>query len=292
MTLLSTKIAAARAVGSVVRRAGRGGGTSLPGKVLLALEPHAISELAARLPRGSVVVSTTNGKTTTAAMVASVLDRAGVPVVHNRAGANMAGGVASTLLAAARSGDRIDGELGLFEVDEFWLDRIAPQLEPRGILLGNLFRDQLEPRTACSVQRDLLGGHGRLGSLAPTRRAAVHAQVAEVDHVVDVGRSAPPAVLGVRGVLHLGDRHRRVLDPEVRDVRRVAPQVSDQRIVRVQHDPCVAASRAGSHRGPAIGDRVELAIAIELVSEQIAEQDPTWLELRRDPVQPELVDLE
>jgi UDP-N-acetylmuramyl tripeptide synthase len=77
-------------------------------------------------------------------MVASVLHRAGVAVVHNRAGANMAGGVASTLLAAARPGGGIDGELGLFEIDEFWLDRVTPELEPRGILLGNLFRDQLD----------------------------------------------------------------------------------------------------------------------------------------------------
>ncbi len=144
MTLLGAKIAAARAVGELARRAGRGGGTSLPGKVLMALEPGAIAELSARLPRGSVVISATNGKTTTAAMVASVLGRAGVTVVHNRAGANMAGGVASTLLAAARAGGRIDGELGLFEIDEFWLDRITPELGPRGILLGNLFRDQLD----------------------------------------------------------------------------------------------------------------------------------------------------
>ena len=144
MSLLAPKIVAARAVGELARRAGRGGGTSLPGKVLLALEPDAIPELAARLPRGSVVVSATNGKTTTAAMVASVLSSASVSVVHNRAGANMAGGVASTLLAAARGGGRIDGELGLFELDEFWLDRVAPQLHPRGILLGNLFRDQLD----------------------------------------------------------------------------------------------------------------------------------------------------
>ena len=90
------------------------------------------------------MISATNGKTTTAAMVASILERAGVALVHNRAGANMAGGVASALLAAARDGDRIDGELGLFEVDEFWLDRIAPQLSPRAVLLGNLFRDQLD----------------------------------------------------------------------------------------------------------------------------------------------------
>ena len=144
MTLLGAKIAVARAVGELARRAGRGGGTSLPGKVLMALEPGAISELSSRLARGSVVVSATNGKTTTAAMVASVLGRAGIPVVHNRAGANMAGGVASTLLAAARGGGRIDGELGLFEIDEFWLDRITRELEPRGILLGNLFRDQLD----------------------------------------------------------------------------------------------------------------------------------------------------
>jgi UDP-N-acetylmuramyl tripeptide synthase len=144
MTLLSAKIAAARAVGTVVRRAGRGGGTSLPGKVLIRLEPDAISELSSRLVRGSVVISATTAKTTTAAMVAAVMARAGVPVVHNRAGANMAGGVASTLLGAARGGGRIDGDLGLFEIDEFWLDRVAPQLEPRAILLGNLFRDQLD----------------------------------------------------------------------------------------------------------------------------------------------------
>jgi len=144
MTLLDVKVATARAVGGLARRAGRGGGTSLPGKVLIALEPDAIAELAGRLRRGSAVISATNGKTTTAAMVASVLEGGGFTLVHNRAGANMAGGVASTLLSASRSGGRIAGELGLFEVDEFWLDRVTAQLRPRAILLGNLFRDQLD----------------------------------------------------------------------------------------------------------------------------------------------------
>jgi UDP-N-acetylmuramyl tripeptide synthase len=144
MTALGPKIAAARAVGGLARRAGRGGGTSLPGKVLMRLEPHAISELAARLPRGSVVVSATNGKTTTAAMIASILGRAGVSLVHNRAGANMAGGVASALLGAARGRQGVDGELGLFEIDEFWLDKLTPELSPRALLLCNLFRDQLD----------------------------------------------------------------------------------------------------------------------------------------------------
>jgi lipid II isoglutaminyl synthase (glutamine-hydrolysing) len=144
MSTLDAKVAAARAVGELARRAGRGGGTSLPGKILTRLEPEAIGRLSRRLPEGCAVISATNGKTTTTAMVASVLARQGRRVVANRAGANMAGGVASALLNAARWGGAIDGEVGLFEVDEFWLDTVAPALAPRCLLLGNLFRDQLD----------------------------------------------------------------------------------------------------------------------------------------------------
>jgi lipid II isoglutaminyl synthase (glutamine-hydrolysing) len=136
---LAAGLIAARATGAVTRLAGRGG-TSLPGKVLMRAEPHAIARLAARLPRGSIVVSATNGKTTTAAMVAAILGRTGTRLVHNRAGANMAGGVATALADAARD----PGDMGLFEVDEFWLGPVAAELEPRAVLLGNLFRDQLD----------------------------------------------------------------------------------------------------------------------------------------------------
>lgn len=138
MSALRTGLAAgaARAAGGLSRLAGRGG-TSLPGKVLLALDPNAIGALGARLPLGSAVISATNGKTTTAAMTASILERRGERLVHNRAGANMAGGIAATLLAAR-------GERGLFEVDEMWLPGVVEQLRPRALLLGNLFRDQLD----------------------------------------------------------------------------------------------------------------------------------------------------
>jgi lipid II isoglutaminyl synthase (glutamine-hydrolysing) len=140
---LELKVAAARAAGAVSRRAGRGG-TSLPGKLLMRLEPHAIGRLAGRLPHGSAVISATNGKTTTAAMVASILERGGTRLVHNRAGANMAGGVASALLQATRRGARLSGDTGLFEVDEFWLGQVVDELRPRALLLANLFRDQLD----------------------------------------------------------------------------------------------------------------------------------------------------
>lgn len=144
MNTLGSKILAARAVGGLARRSGRGGGTSLPGKVLMRLDPAAIASLAGRLENGNAVISATNGKTTTAAMAASILGRAHHTLVHNQAGANMAGGIASTLLAAARRGDGIAGDIGLFEVDEFWLEPVCAQLRPRALLLGNLFRDQLD----------------------------------------------------------------------------------------------------------------------------------------------------
>jgi len=77
-------------------------------------------------------------------MAAAIFDHAGIALVHNAEGANMAGGIATALLTAARPGGAIAGELGLFEVDELWLDRVAAQLNPRAIVLGNLFRDQLD----------------------------------------------------------------------------------------------------------------------------------------------------
>ncbi len=140
--LLGPKLALARGVAKVSRL--RGGGTSLPGKLLMRMDRSAIGALAGRLPQGSVLVSATNGKTTTAAMASSVFEQAGVSIVHNQAGANMAGGIASTLLAASGSRGGIAGELGLFEVDELWLDRLAVELHPRVVVLGNLFRDQLD----------------------------------------------------------------------------------------------------------------------------------------------------
>jgi UDP-N-acetylmuramyl tripeptide synthase len=96
--------------------------------------------MAGDLDEGALLVSATNGKTTTAAMLAACLERAGKPVVHNRAGSNMAWGVATALLDAGRG----RGQLGLFEVDEAWLPAVADELDPRLLLLSNLFRDQLD----------------------------------------------------------------------------------------------------------------------------------------------------
>ena len=134
---LGLEIAVARAAGQLSRLAGRGGGTTLPGKILATIDPAAVGALAGRLPLGSALVSATNGKTTTAAMVAEIL-RDSIRLAHNRAGANLVSGVASALLSQR------DAELGLFEVDEGAFPDVARRLRPQAVCLGNLFRDQLD----------------------------------------------------------------------------------------------------------------------------------------------------
>jgi len=152
---LKAEILAARAVGGLSRLARTGGGTTIPGKLLWKLDPGAIDRLAALLPRGSVLISATNGKTTTAAMVAEILGRE-THLAHNRAGANLVSGVASALLESEGA------ELGLFEVDEAALPEVARRVRPHTVCLLNLFRDQLDR-------------YGELELVAERWRAAVQA---------------------------------------------------------------------------------------------------------------------
>jgi UDP-N-acetylmuramyl tripeptide synthase len=134
---LAVETLAARAAGKLSRLAGTGGGTTLPGKLLWKLDPGAIDALARRLPEGAAVVSATNGKTTTTAMAAEILETRHA-LAWNRSGANLVSGIASTLLTQR------DAELGLLEVDEGALPEVVRRVRPRAVLLGNLFRDQLD----------------------------------------------------------------------------------------------------------------------------------------------------
>jgi UDP-N-acetylmuramyl tripeptide synthase len=134
---LELETLAARAVGTVSRAAGRGGGTTLPGKLLWKADPGAVDALATRLSSGVALVSATNGKTTTTAMAARILGR-DHRLAWNRAGANLLSGIASALVAGRRA------DLGLFEVDEGALPEAIARTRPRAVSLANLFRDQLD----------------------------------------------------------------------------------------------------------------------------------------------------
>ena len=135
--LFGAKRLLARAVGAASRASGRGGGTTLPGRLLLRLDRRSIARLGSRLEGGVTLISATNGKTTTAGMLAALLAADGRVPVHNRAGSNMTWGIATALLEQR-------GREGLFEVDEAWLPRVAAELDPSLVVLGNLFRDQLD----------------------------------------------------------------------------------------------------------------------------------------------------
>ena len=138
---LRTRLAAAlgHVASGASRRLGRGDGSVIGGRVLLAVDPGALRRLAGGRP--AVLVSGTNGKTTTTRLIAAALATAG-PVVSNTRGANMAAGLASAL-SNDSAGVGVDAVAAL-EVDEAWLPKVAADLTPRAVVLLNLSRDQLD----------------------------------------------------------------------------------------------------------------------------------------------------
>lgn len=113
-------------------------GANMPGKIALKIDPSIISEEMSKISEGSIIVVGTNGKTTVTNMIADILETSGKTVACNRTGANMAYGVAATLLQTKPV------EWGVFESDELWLARILPQVKATYVVLLNLFRDQLD----------------------------------------------------------------------------------------------------------------------------------------------------
>jgi lipid II isoglutaminyl synthase (glutamine-hydrolysing) len=135
---------AGKATGTLSRITRRGGGTTLPGDVARAIDPRILSELAADLTHGSIVITGTNGKTTTARMVSWLLEGAGHRVVSNRAGANLIFGATAAALNRAGANGRLKADWGVFEIDEASLPRAVEEIRPRATLVMNLFRDQLD----------------------------------------------------------------------------------------------------------------------------------------------------
>ena len=112
---------------------------NMPGKIALKIDPRIIAESMDKITEGSIVVVGTNGKTTITNMIADALERQGKSIACNRTGANLAYGVATTLLQTKGTVD-----WGVFESDELWLAHTLPQVQADYVLLLNLFRDQLD----------------------------------------------------------------------------------------------------------------------------------------------------
>jgi UDP-N-acetylmuramyl tripeptide synthase len=182
---LRAGIAAGRLSALLIRMIRAGGGTTMPGRIAAAVDPQILARLGRQLPHGSVLITGTNGKTTTARLLSAMLERAGHRVVANRAGANLPSGMVSALVRASTLSAHVAGDVGIFEVDEATLPLVSGPLRPRVLVLGNLFRDQLDR-------------YGEIDLVADRWRAAVSRldggtllYNADDPLVADVGRTHP-----------------------------------------------------------------------------------------------------
>lgn len=122
----------------------RGGGSALPGLVIEKIDPKFIQRTLADLPQGVVIISGTNGKTTTTKIVVELLESVGLKVFTNRTGSNFSRGVAAALLDEVNIRGKLDTDIAVLELDEAWAVKFVQIVRPRFSLLLNVMRDQLD----------------------------------------------------------------------------------------------------------------------------------------------------
>lgn len=133
-------------LGKAVKKAAslRGGGSALPGLVIEKIDPKFLSRTLEQIPLGVVIISGTNGKTTTTKIVVELLEAAGLKVFTNRTGSNFSRGVAAALLGEVDMRGRINADIAVLELDEAWAAKFVQQIQPNFTLLLNVMRDQLD----------------------------------------------------------------------------------------------------------------------------------------------------
>ena len=137
-------VLAGKATGALSRATGRGGGTTFPGDVARAIDRGVLRKLAADLTGGAVLITGTNGKTTTSRLVAALLEGLPARVVANRSGANLIYGATAAAVTRADLDGRLRADWAVFEIDEATLPIAVEEIQPRAVVVGNLFRDQLD----------------------------------------------------------------------------------------------------------------------------------------------------
>lgn len=121
-----------------------GGGSAAPGLYALSLEPNLVEKLAVKIPQ-NIVITGTNGKTTTAKMLSHFAKASGLKVIRNHTGSNLERGIASTLILHSHlTSGKLDSDLGIWEMDEAAFNTVVPMLKPNVIVFLNVSRDQLD----------------------------------------------------------------------------------------------------------------------------------------------------
>lgn len=144
MIRLILAVLAGKVTAFVIHTFTQSGASAAPGLVALYIDPQLIRKLAKQIPL-NIVITGTNGKTTTSGMIAHILSQSEVRILHNGTGSNLSRGVASKLINASSFFGKIaNGKIGIWEADEAAFVDIISQIKPEHIILLNLFRDQLD----------------------------------------------------------------------------------------------------------------------------------------------------
>src|SRR6266699_3753473 len=141
---LSLAISAGKLAGASGRLLRIGGGTSLPGLVARRIDPDVLKSVVGASKARKIVITGSNGKTTTARMTAAMAASNGKSVSHNRAGSNMLQGVTSVAVNFADIFGRLHSDVLVFEIDEGTMPLAMPEISPDVVVITNIFRDQLD----------------------------------------------------------------------------------------------------------------------------------------------------
>src|SRR2546425_4501145 len=141
---LALAISAGKLAGASGRWLRIGGGTSLPGLIARRIDPDVLKSVVGASKAKKIVITGSNGKTTTARMTAAMAVNNGKRVSHNRAGSNMLQGVTSVAVNFADIFGRLDSDVLLFEIDEGTMPLAMPEIKPDVVVITNIFRDQLD----------------------------------------------------------------------------------------------------------------------------------------------------
>ena len=146
--LHKARLAFAISAGKIAGASGRlfhiGGGTSLPGMIARRIDPNVLKSVVGASKAKKIVITGSNGKTTTARMTAAIADAAGHRVSQNRTGSNLLQGITSVAVNFADLFGRLDSDVLLFEIDEATIPLAVPEIQPDVVVITNIFRDQLD----------------------------------------------------------------------------------------------------------------------------------------------------
>ncbi|QLE44271.1 Mur ligase family protein [Nostoc sp. C052] len=141
---LGFAVSVAKSVTFIVRSLRLGAASVLPGSIARRIEPRLLQLLSQQVKNGVILIAGTNGKTTTALLLCTILERKGFRVTHNSTGANLENGLMTALLESTNLLGTLNTDYAILEVDENIVPRVLAPLQPRIILCLNLFRDQLD----------------------------------------------------------------------------------------------------------------------------------------------------